>query len=138
MVDSACEGVDSFDEERIKDVARRAYFLGARDGIECERTKTDTRELANKTIANHQQLVNAVTRIKRAEMTGDTRTELEKQQDYVEANLDRCRRCGDGVFPILPTAPLSQLCGDCERSVKATDGGVMWFAQLVAEVEKKS
>ena len=138
MVKHACEGVLPHIAERIKDVARRAYYLGAKDGIEVERAKTDTRALAEKTIANHREIVDAVTRIRLAEKSGDKRTEIEKQEDYVAANLDRCRRCGDGVHPILPTQPLSLLCGDCERSLKATEGGVMWFAELVAAVEKKT
>jgi hypothetical protein len=34
MVDSACAGVMPHIEKRIKDAARRAYYLGALDGIE--------------------------------------------------------------------------------------------------------
>lgn len=34
MVDAACKGVMPHIDKRIKDVARRAYYLGALDGIE--------------------------------------------------------------------------------------------------------
>jgi hypothetical protein len=34
MVDSACAGVMPHIEKRIKDAARRAYYLGVLDGIE--------------------------------------------------------------------------------------------------------
>lgn len=39
MVDDACKGVMPHLEERIKNVARRAYYLGCLDGIEV--TKED-------------------------------------------------------------------------------------------------
>jgi hypothetical protein len=147
MVEKACKGVMPHIDTRIKDAARRAYYLGCRDGIEVERTSTS--ELATKTIANHKEMVNAHTRIQRRKAGSKSQekrlkvqiaepTEVEKQKDYVEASLDRCRRCGDHTYSILPTQPLSLLCGDCERTVKATDGGVMWFAQLVAAVEEKT
>jgi len=34
MVDAACKGVMPHIDKRIKDAARRAYYLGALDGIE--------------------------------------------------------------------------------------------------------
>ena len=41
MVDKACAGLLPPIQERIKDAARRAYYLGVKDGIECERNKQD-------------------------------------------------------------------------------------------------
>ena len=41
MVDSACEGVMPHIEKRIKDAARRAYYLGAQDGMELAREKEE-------------------------------------------------------------------------------------------------
>lgn len=37
MVDSACSGVMEHIADRIKDAARRAYYLGCRDGMEMAR-----------------------------------------------------------------------------------------------------
>lgn len=39
MVDKACGGVMDHIAERIKDAARRAYYLGCRDGMEMARAK---------------------------------------------------------------------------------------------------
>ncbi len=39
MVDQACERVSDHTTGLIKDAARRAYYLGARDGIQIEREK---------------------------------------------------------------------------------------------------
>lgn len=39
MVDRACLQVTDATAARIKDVARRAYYLGARDGMELAREK---------------------------------------------------------------------------------------------------
>jgi hypothetical protein len=39
MVNDACNGLLPSIQDRIKDVARRAYYLGARDGMELERNK---------------------------------------------------------------------------------------------------
>ncbi len=140
MVEKACKRVSNHSAGLIKDAARRAYYLGARDGIEAERTNGS--DLASKTIANHKELVNAYTRIEQRKRDDRVHIgapdEAAKQKDYVEASLDRCKRCGDHTYSVFPSIPLSLLCGDCERTVKATDGGVMWFAQLVAAVREKN
>lgn len=41
MVDSACAGLMPHIAKRIKDAARRAYYLGVNDGIEIERERTE-------------------------------------------------------------------------------------------------
>lgn len=137
MVDDACAGVMPQIAERIKDAARRAYYLGCGDALELTRSN-----LAQKTIENHKTVVNAHAR--RAKYKSDEHRvhigapdELQKQHDHIEATLDRCRRCGDHTYAVLPCPPLSLLCGECEDTLKATDGKVMWFAQLVAAITKK-
>ena len=44
MVDKACQGLMPHIQDRIKDAARRAYYLGCRDGIRIteEKNKEDT------------------------------------------------------------------------------------------------
>lgn len=37
MVDRACKGLMPHIQERIKDAARRAYYLGCADGMKLER-----------------------------------------------------------------------------------------------------
>lgn len=128
MTDKACAGLLEPVANRIKDAVRRAYYLGARDGIETARTNND-RNLAEKTIANCKELVEA-------SKQPEPDDQVDKQRLYVARSLDRCKRCGDHVFPILPTPPLSLLCGSCETIAKSTDG-VMWFAQLLAEIDRK-
>ena len=44
MVDKACKGVMSHLQLRIKDAARRAYYLGCQDGMELQRKKDDLEE----------------------------------------------------------------------------------------------
>lgn len=39
MVDQACKGVMPHIDKRIKDAARRAYYLGVNDGIQLGREK---------------------------------------------------------------------------------------------------
>ena len=41
MVDEACKGVMPHMTTRIKDAARRAYYLGCMDGIQIERDKQE-------------------------------------------------------------------------------------------------
>ena len=40
MVDTACKDLSGGTQERIKNVARKAYYLGVGDGIELQREKT--------------------------------------------------------------------------------------------------
>lgn len=40
MVDEACKGLLPQIQERIKNVARKGYYLGVGDGIEVQREKT--------------------------------------------------------------------------------------------------
>ena len=37
MIDKACEGVMTHLQLRIKDAARRAYYLGCQDGMDLQR-----------------------------------------------------------------------------------------------------
>jgi len=39
MVDEACLRVTNHTAEQIKNVARKAYYLGVGDGIQCQRDK---------------------------------------------------------------------------------------------------
>jgi hypothetical protein len=41
LIDSACQGVMSHLQLRIKDVAKRAYYLGCQDGMELQRNKEE-------------------------------------------------------------------------------------------------
>lgn len=42
MIDRACAGVMSHLQTRIRDAARRAYYMGCQDGIELQRNKEET------------------------------------------------------------------------------------------------
>ena len=39
MIDRACAGVMSHLQTRIRDAARRAYYMGCQDGMELQRNK---------------------------------------------------------------------------------------------------
>lgn len=39
LIDRACAGVMSHLQDRIKDAARRAYYMGCQDGMELQRDK---------------------------------------------------------------------------------------------------
>ena len=41
MVDRACKGLMPHIQERIKDAARRAYYLGVADGMRLERDNVE-------------------------------------------------------------------------------------------------
>ena len=41
MLDRACKGVMDHIAQRIKDVAKRAYYLGCQDGMEIQRNKEE-------------------------------------------------------------------------------------------------
>ncbi len=93
--------------------------------------------LVDKTIANCKEVVEATEAAAKPEskMLGLTihDSELEKQRLYVDASLNRCRRCGDHTPTFLPTAPLALICSDCEATLKKTDK-CMWFAQLLSQI----
>ncbi len=94
--------------------------------------------LVDKTIANCKEVVEATdenARLKRGVST-ITDSDLEKQRMYVDASLNRCRRCGDHTPTFLPTAPLALICAECETTLKATDN-VMWFAELLLKISTK-
>ena len=42
LIDRACKGVMTHLQERIKNVARRAYYMGCHDGMELQRNKEET------------------------------------------------------------------------------------------------
>jgi len=93
--------------------------------------------LVDKTIANCKEIVEANDAAAKPEslMVGLTihDSELEKQRLYVDASLNRCRRCGDHTPTYLPTAPLSLICSDCEATLKKTDK-CMWFSELLSKI----
>ena len=43
MVDRACDGVSDHVADRIKDTARRAYYLGCQDGMQLQKEKEATK-----------------------------------------------------------------------------------------------
>jgi hypothetical protein len=60
--------------------------------------------------------------------------EKERQEAYVASSLHRCPRCGDHAPSILPSPPLSILCGSCWATLRATDGELMWFTDFVDQL----
>lgn len=130
MVTEACKGLLPSVADRIKDIARRAYYLGAAEGLEVGRgQKVD--DLVSKTIENCKEMMEA-------SQPGQIATnEIEKQRLHVARSLDRCMRCGEHAPSILPAPPLSMLCNDCHRTLRATDGGAMWFRDMVAQISSK-
>jgi len=91
-----------------------------------------------RTVSNMKALIAATEAKKIDHLPGEPfpRTEGEKQQLHVDASTDRCRRCGD-YTPILvaDTGPLV-ICRSCEAELKASDGGAMWFTDMLAKLSK--
>lgn len=97
------------------------------------------RELVDKTIANMDVVAHAQTELRKSTgVRGYPRTESEKQALHVEGSMDRCRRCGDYNPLIIAGLPLATICAPCEAQLKLNepDAGVMWFADMVAIVNK--
>ena len=132
MVKGACDGVSTATADRIKLAARKAYYLGCKDGMDIARTYNN-RGLAEKTIDNCQEVVEG----HKALASPDTLTETEKQHAYVNAQLSRCRRCGAHTPTVLPSPPLSMVCPDCESTMRTGDAGVMWFVDLIARIDQQ-
>lgn len=90
--------------------------------------------LVDKQIANCDEWIEG----QRAMRTEPHMKAKEQQEAYVASSLDRCPRCGDHVPSVLPSLPLSNLCGSCWTSLKATDGGLMWFTDFVKQLRQDS
>ena len=98
-----------------------------------QKTPRTNAGLADKTIANMEELLNAN---KILESDLPPHTEMKKQRLHIEASMSRCRRCGD-FAPAFPVAGiLIRLCDHCEKVFKAMDG-CMWFSDMVHAVSKK-
>ncbi len=92
--------------------------------------------LADKTIANMEELRIANEKLQQTEDPAWKYRELEKQKMHVAASMARCRRCGD-FAPAFPVAGiLIRICSACETHLKERDG-VMWFVDLLNAVAQK-
>lgn len=68
-------------------------------------------------------------------------SETDKQEAYVNSSLERCRRCGDHTFLIMP-AGLSTICSACEVDLRALEDESLpkrpyWFYEMVVEAGKR-
>ncbi len=84
------------------------------------------KQLVDKTIANHKTMIAAQ---KRMQSPPPFQTDLDRQHDYTEGSMNRCRRCGDSVVPVLPTQEMSLICSGCEDEMRERDAP-MWFVEV--------
>ena len=59
---------------------------------------------------------------------------LVKQQAYVDASLERCRRCGEPVA-FMQMVGLATICPECERYFRDLDGDLIWFVDMIERTE---
>jgi hypothetical protein len=90
-------------------------------------------EIVDKIIANVDQMIEARKDIPRV------LTETEKQDRYVMAGGDRCARCGDLTWNLLPGG--AQFCSPCVALFLALDtkshgGEFWWFSKMLHEMSE--
>jgi len=90
-------------------------------------SKEEIKSLVDKTIANHKTMIAAM---KRLVTPPPFQKDIDKQRDYTESSMHRCRRCGDSVVPFLPTAELSMICIPCQTELRKRDAP-MWFVEIL-------
>ncbi len=91
------------------------------------------KRLVDKTIANHKLMIAAMKRIK---SPPPFQNDLDKQRDYTESSMHRCRRCGDTCFSIFPSGELSLICNPCEKELRERDEP-MWFVEILDKTRPK-
>lgn len=96
-------------------------------------TKEQVKSLVDKTIDNHKLMIAAM---KRLVSPPPFQKEIDKQRDFTESSMHRCRRCGDSVVPVLPTAELSMICIPCQTELRERDAP-MWFVELLDKSRPK-
>lgn len=90
-------------------------------------------EIVDKIIANADEMFDAQKTITR------TLTETQKQERYVAASGDRCARCGDLTYNLLPGG--AQFCSPCvglfrELDIKDHGGEFWWYSKMLLEIAK--
>lgn len=68
-------------------------------------------------------------------------SEVEKQKAYVNNSLERCRRCGDHTYLLVP-AGMSTLCDECESDLRVLEEESLkkrphWFYEMVRVASEK-
>ena len=89
-------------------------------------------KIVDKTITNHKIMLDAMALSKKPE---SFQSDLDKQKIHAAMSLHRCRRCGDPLVPLLPSAELSMVCGDCESFLRELDKP-LWFVQMLEIIAK--
>lgn len=67
-------------------------------------------------------------------------SETDKQEAYVNSSLERCRRCGDHTFNMMP-AGLGTVCSECESDLRVLEDESLgqrphWFYEMVLLARK--
>ncbi len=97
-----------------------------------------------RTMDNMDQLLEAVKFNPRKDLSDfdpGKPTEVEKQEAYVNSSLERCRRCGDQTYLLVPVG-LSTLCSACEVDLRAMEEHGLtkrptWFYEMVQIASSK-
>jgi len=97
-------------------------------------TEEQVKNLVDKTIKNHKLMIAAM---KRLMSPPPFQKEIDKQRDYTESSMHRCRRCGDSVVPLLPTAELSLICIPCQTELRKREAP-MWFVEILDKTRPKA
>lgn len=92
------------------------------------KSQKHVKDLVDKTIANHKILAAAIKRV--SSPAPPFQSDLDRQHNYAESSMHRCRRCGDMVVPVLPTHELSLICEPCEVLLRGWEEP-MWFVELL-------
>jgi hypothetical protein len=69
-------------------------------------------------------------------------SETDKQMAYVNSSLERCRRCGDHTYLLVP-AGMSTLCNECESDLRVMENESLkatphWFYEMVRIASDKA
>ncbi len=95
-----------------------------------------------RTMENMDQLLEAIKFKATSEDLPFKPSDAELQEAYINSSLERCRRCGDHTFTIMPSG-LATLCSACEADLremeeKALTKRPFWFYEMVQKASKKT
>ena len=67
---------------------------------------------------------------------GDGMSDLDAQRLAIARSAQRCPRCGELTYALVPALPLSMLCAPCMGTLRAMDEAfdpaLKWFSQIVS------
>lgn len=88
-----------------------------------------------RTVDNMKKLLTAHAPEPEKNAQGFPLTQVEKQARYVDAQVDRCIRCGDLMGHFFPTTGPVGLCQECGEHLRTLDAPAQWFVEMLHTIK---